>query len=398
MTDYKALNIELDQAIEISNARDRQVAFAAIWEKVKDGKDNAWALFIKGRMLMIMKKPPHFCIMYLYKAIELDPTLYQAMTTLGLMLRLGQKYPEALEIFKRAEDAVRDDEEATPTAKALCTTDLGGLLQVMGDYEAAEAAFRRALADDESYWPAQMSLAGLREKLGDLDDAMATLQKAVDQISEPSPESGYSKDELQCVFATGVLRTRRNEWRQALDLFSRAWKLHPDKWNILCKIIQCHAALKNVAERNENIRQLYRLALSGKVPSDKYCREQISTPHGTILVFEMFKLSYDKGHPVVFMQWEKEQTNKELPHMVSMGSNEAVNEIQRESGQLPPNYRLYHIDAHGGINGTHSALHFVASARKPTYDEVRQIMLDGMIGKAEPVETAPQEAPVKQLN
>ena len=396
MTDYKALNIELDRAAAVSNVRERQVALGAIWEKVKDEKDDAWGLFIKGRMLMILKKPPHFCIMYLYKAIELDPKLHQAMSTIGLLLRLSQKYPEALEILLRAEDTVREDDEATPTARATCSTDLGGLYQVMGDNEAAEAAFRRAMTDDNKYLQAPMSLAILQEKLGKLDDAMTTLQNVIDPILEYQPENGYAKYELQCLFAAGVLRMRREEWQQALDIFSQAWKLHPDKWNILCKVIQCHAALKENVERDKNIRQLYGLALSGKISTDKYCREQIPTPHGTVLAFEMFLTAYEKGLPVIFMQWEKDQSNKELPQMVSMGSNEAINKIQRENGQLPENYRLYHVDAHG-TNGSH-ALRFVASLKRPKYDDVRQLMLDGMLGIAKPVKTAPQEAPIKELN
>jgi hypothetical protein len=243
-----------------------------------------------------------------------------------------------------------------------------------------------------------MSLAVLQEKMGDVDDAMETLQTAVCEINEPvSIEKGYSKDELQCLFATGVLRARRNEWDMALDIYSRAWKYHSDKWNLLCKIIQCHAALNNIAERNEHIRTLYKLALSGKIPSDKYCREQISTRKGTILAFEMFILAYDKGLPIIFMQWEKEQPNTELPRMVSFGSNETINQIERENGHLPENYRLYHVDAHA-IDGSHSALQFLAAPKKPTYDDMRQIMLDGMLGRAKPVETAPQERLPKELN
>jgi tetratricopeptide (TPR) repeat protein len=411
MTDFRALNTALDQLSELNDPREKQKALGSIWEKVKEEKHDAWGIYVKGRILMMLQKPPHFCVMYFYKAIEIDPTLHQAMSTLGLLLRLLQKYPEALAILRRADETVRrsavenDDDVngggahgTTSTDKARCATDLGCILQVMGDQEAAEKAFRRAMDDDNTYLPAHMSLAVLQEKMGDLDASIQTLQSAVDGIPEPATtKKGYTKDELQCLFATGVLYSRRDEWQRALDIYERAWKYHTDKWNILCKIIQCHAALKNIPERNDCIRKLYSMALSGKIPSDKYCREQILTPQGTILVFEMFMLAYDKGLPIVFMQWEKEQPNKDLPRMVSMGSNEAINQIERDNGQLPEKYRLYHVDAHA-TDGSHSALQFLASPQKPTYDEVRQIMLDGMLGIAKPVPTAPQEQPLKEWN
>jgi len=79
----------------------------------------------------------------------------------------------------------------------------------------------------------------------------------------------------------------------------------------------------------------------------------------------------------LFMQWEKTPPLNS-PHMVSFGSNENINQIQREAGQVPEDYRLYHIDAHGP-KGAHCALEFILSPKKPPYDKVRQTMLDGML-------------------
>uniref|UniRef100_A0A7S3P7M3 Tetratricopeptide repeat protein n=1 Tax=Amphora coffeiformis TaxID=265554 RepID=A0A7S3P7M3_9STRA len=376
-SDFRALNAELDRVVAYTDPVKRKQALASIWENVRDEKDDAWGMYLKGRMLMILGKPPPFCLMYLQKAIQMDPKLHQAMTTVGLLLRLAKQLPDALTMLRRAEDTAREDREASNFVKAACAADLGGLLQVMGDNEAAEEAFRRALAEDADCWPAYTSLAVLHEKNDSIEEAMATLKDAIDRLPEPAAPSGYTKEQTQCLFAAGVLATRRNEWNEALSIFTKAYEANPVHWNILSKIIQCYAAMGNMEERDSTIRKLYILVMQGKVPSDRYCREQISTEHGNILVFEMFQLAYESGKPVLFMQWEK-TSPLNSPQMVSFGSNEGINRIQREAGQVPEGYRLYHIDAHG-LNGAHCALEFILAQKKPPYDRVRQTMLDGML-------------------
>lgn len=400
--DFKALYGELDEVVQITDPAARQHALGAIWDQVKDEKDNAWAVYLKGRILMMLGKPAHFCIMYLHKSIQMDPTLYPAMTTTGLLLRLAKKYDDAIDMLKRAEETARNHSEATASTKAACATDLGSLLQATGDVDAAKEAFQRALDDDDKYWPAYSALAVTQEKEGSLDEAMATLKGAVEKMPEPVEGTSYTKEQLQCLFAAGVLHTRRDEWAAALTIFARAWKANPDEWNVLSKIIQCHAALGNIEERNTHIRHIYALKMRNKVPADRYCREQISTEYGNILAFEIFMLAYDKGLPVLFMQWEKPPSGRsDLPQMVSFGSNERLNQVRRNAGQLPENYRLYHIDAHGS-KGEHTPLEFIMADTKPSYDYVRQKMLDGMLGKAEPVEPVsaqvPDENPMPDLN
>ena len=389
-SDFRSLHAELDRVVAYTDPVKRKQALAAIWENVRDEKDDAWGMYLKGRMLMMLGKPPAFCLMYLQQAIKMDPKLYQAMTTVGLLLRLAKQLPDALTTLRRAEKTAREDEEASDSVKAACAADVGGLLQVMGDNEAAEEAFRRALADDADCWPAYTSLAILHEKKGSMEEAMATLKDAIDRLPKPEGGTGYTKEQTQCLFAAGVLATRRNEWNEALSIFTKAFEANPEQWNILSKIIQCHAALGNKEERDSTIRELYILVMQGKVPADRYCREQISTEHGNILAFEMFQLAYESGKPVLFLQWEKTPP-VHLPQMVSFGSNEGINQIQQEAGEVPEGYRLYHIDAHG-FKGEHCALEFILAQKKPPYDKVRQTMLDGML-QPMPVTAAGQALP-----
>lgn len=391
-TEYKALHTQLDRINDIKNPIQRKHALASIWEQVKDESDNAWGVYLKGRVLMVLGKPPPFCLMYLNKAIQIDPTLYQAMTTIGLLLRLIKQEVEAVDFMCRAEETARDN-GAEPAVVAELATDLGNLLQSLGNVEAAETSFRQATVDDATYWRAYTGFASVQEKQGKIDEAIATLQEGMDRMPKlvTIREGGYTKDQLQCLFAAAVLHARREEWKEALKIFDKAYMANPDEWNLLCKVIQCHQALGNQEERNEHIRTLYRMATSGKVPTNKYCREQISTEHGTVLTFELFQLAYEKGLPVLYMQWEKVQENPQLPQMVSFGSHENLNEQRRLTGLLPDGHRVYHIDAHGA-RGEHGVIEYIMSDKKPTYDQVRQTMLDAIVGKAQPLKETPPEA------
>lgn len=99
------------------------------------------------------------------RAIQLDPTLANALTNLGNLMFKRERLLEAEELYRRALKLDSDQPEAH--------YNLGFLLFERREIPSAMESFRRALASDPSFADAHFNLAMTLQELGELEEARA---------------------------------------------------------------------------------------------------------------------------------------------------------------------------------------------------------------------------------
>jgi tetratricopeptide (TPR) repeat protein len=139
----------------------------------------------------------------------------EVQSALGDALRMAEHFPEAAEAYGRAIDLI---EEPVAAHWVLYYT-RGIANERAGNWEAAEADFRRAL-ELEPDQPLVLNYLGysLVEKHQKLDEALAMIEKAV----RSEPEDGYITDSLGWVFY------RLGRYEEAVQPMLRAVELTPD--------------------------------------------------------------------------------------------------------------------------------------------------------------------------
>lgn len=435
--DFRALNRELDAQENGGDAttrttttpQERHQQLQEYWKLVQDHPNDAYALLLKARILLLLRKPPQYALGTLQRAMSVDGTCFAAMTQAGLLLRLTNRPHEALRLLLRAEEVARESYETgrathnvdavnatTGRHVATCAADVASLLQHLGNVEGAQAALERARAADDTYLPIYRALAGLYQKQKWHERAHQSLQQGIDQCTigrgmgqKRSAAANTKAERLAFLLHAGTLYGRWNEWKKALPVLQQALDMTSandeaqQQWHILSKQIQAHQALHDREARDEVIAKLYALHKAGKVPSQKYCREMIASSAGFILAWEWFEESYEFGKALLAMKWEQappqtkintddndDDAEQPLPIVVSLGSYEETNQMDRQMGKLQADQRLYHVDKYGA-NGSHGTLAMLRASQRPTYDMIRPLLLAGMVNQ----DQAPQ---LKALN
>ena len=404
---YKNLNDALDRLLEAGEKRqmqpdDVQRGILLLWTKVQSEARNPYGLLVKGRLEMYQGGLEE-ALVTLRQAIAIDANLHPAMTIAGLLLMKAGKKEKALAMMKQAEQAAVEQgaDEETLTK---CLLDVALAQQhIPALREAAEATIRSAVAIHPSVLEGHLRLAGLLSDQGRNEEeieclslalAGATVQVANDDEGTTTNGVVVSSKHDNILLGVGVQLGKQQKWDVALKACTLANEAHVAgvqdekesmEWFFIAKIVQCHQALGNIEHRNAKLGELYRLHQEDKVPSDRFCREQIQTQHGNIMAFEFFRQSGKFGEFLIKMKWEggppvAGAKEPELNHIVTLGSYDQTTNISRELGKTLSTHRIYHIDTYHA-NGEHKTLKMFDSDKRPSYDQVRNIMLGGMVGQ-----------------
>ncbi len=183
-------------------------------------------------------------------AIALDPTLSDANILLGYVSMEYKKYDEAIEYFSAAIDSDKENyieiqmqianvqesagfyDEAIETLKEVSDredsievqTQIGDISRNNDDYKAALKAYNKAISmieegKDEEYWGLFYSRGISQERLGQWDDAEASLQKAL----KFEPNHPYILNYLGYSWAD-----KGKNLDEALDMIIKAVNLRPN--------------------------------------------------------------------------------------------------------------------------------------------------------------------------
>jgi tetratricopeptide (TPR) repeat protein len=173
----------------------------------------------------------------------------------------------------------------------------------------------------------------------------------------------------------------RNE--AALAGFTAAAALRPEDWRIRAKLVQTHQALGNAKDRDRQRAAVFDLHKKGRVEAEFYCREQFAAGGMRVMVFEYFEL---KGELAVRYSFQviDPKTDK-AAYRISLGSYEKTTQIGRETGAIPKDGRMFHLDRYGP-GPVHATLGMYRS--EPSYEETRKSVTAAIEGKLKPLSSS----------
>ena len=211
----------------------------------------------------------------------------------------------------------------------------------------------------------------LRFQAGDQEAAEQLLRRAVE--IDPGYYNGW--------FNLGQFTQGRNQPADALALFQKAAALKPGELAPRAKIVQCLQALGRLSERDKAREDVFTVYAAGKTREAVFCRDLFESGSKKITVVEFFEPSGVRAVRYAFTVADK--SGQKAAETVSLGSYEAVTILARQKRQIGPGERMYHVDRY--FPGGHAV--YAMFKKEPTYDEVRQIVLEMLEGKRQPLAT-----------
>jgi len=120
----------------------------------------------------------------LQEAYDADDTIAELAKRLGFVLAQMQQYEEALTLYNRALEL--DEEDVTHLA-------IASVQKSLGNFEAAERHYERAIALDDRYEVSYFNYANLLVDMGKKDEAIKMYEKAL----EITPDLEAAQEELE---------------------------------------------------------------------------------------------------------------------------------------------------------------------------------------------------------
>lgn len=183
------------------------------------------------------------------KAIELDPTQWEAYNNLGVILAAHNQIDEALKLYRKAlehdpgntlahnnlglalarkgelDDAIREFRTAAEAGHVEAICNLGNALLSLRRVDEALAQYRKAIEKDPTSLMAHNNLALVLEERGDWAGAVTHLR----ELSKNAPQDFAVMDRLAWILATAPEAGARNG-EEALMLARRVvYNVHPEK-------------------------------------------------------------------------------------------------------------------------------------------------------------------------
>lgn len=175
---------------------------------------------------------------------------------------------------------------------------------------------------------------------------------------------------------------------KALTYWQRYYKLRPEDWRALPKLIQTYQALGRIRERDIWLNTLFELRQSAQGDEWKerpyFCREQFLVNGRLIMAFQYFE---PVGERMKFYFFSVVGDDGKEQFYISLGSYDFTNKASREMGLLKENQRAYHLDGYYA-NGGHKTFGFLHRAKTPAYDEIRPVVVKILKGEIRPVSSS----------
>jgi tetratricopeptide (TPR) repeat protein len=157
----------------------------------------------------------------------------------------------------------------------------------------------------------------------------------------------------------------------------------PNDWRAYAKLIQTHQALGDMAARDKERKALFELrrqAVEGSElrRAEQYCREQAKVGAQKLLAFEVFE---PRGERAIYYFAAILNASGKEDFRISLGSYEFTNRVAHETGNLPKDKRLYHLDRYDSVGHTTFAFYEF----QPTYEQFSVGVQGILSGTARPL-------------
>jgi len=243
-------------------------------------------------------------------------------------------------------------------------------LQLLKRAEEAQQYYEKAIKIDPTAFKPYSLLGSLLLTRGKTEEGLQYLETALTHIQTVTSEH------INCIANVGITHFLKKNFTKAEEVFLKG--VHLDH-TLLPKIIQCYSAQNKIAERDNAIEELYKLKREGKITQPQFCREQVFSPGGTIIISEYFDFSGAFGACKYLFLWENHRQmapvqNNQIPFRVSVGSYDLTNSF----AQLPPPQRIWHLDAYY-LNNSHATIDLMTLTETPKYDTIRNKCIQALI-------------------
>jgi tetratricopeptide (TPR) repeat protein len=200
------------------------------------------------------------------------------------------------------------------------------------------------------------------------DDALAMYQKALD----------INTMYLPALTSMGALQESHQAWAKAIETYAKAAAIAPNDFRLLAKLVQLNEAAGNLQARDSARDKVFALNKAGKIDAASYCRQQFPDGQHTVMVFEYFEL---KGPMAVRYAFNFVNADgKTIVKRISLGSYDDATALARQSGQIKPDQRLFHVDVY--TDTTHEQLG--TFTQEPTYEQTRNLVKQYSAGTLTP--------------
>ncbi len=201
-------------------------------------------------------------------------------------------------------------------------------------------------------------------------EAIASFERAI--AIDPNDAVSWSN--------LGQSHQNRREPAEALKAFSEAARLRPDEWRVQAKLVQCYAALNDVAARDAAIAGVRKLNDQGKVKADYFCRDQFDHAGVSVMAFESFKLT---GEQLVKYAFRILDETGQTQYRISLGSYDS--KVAREPVEASSGQRVWHLD---GFYANDETRTYAMMNAEPTFDQVKSMIIDILDGKLKEISTS----------
>lgn len=222
-------------------------------------------------------------------------------------------------------------------------------------------------------------------------DPEATFQRAITLLE--SQKYAEAVPLLKEVFAAypnnqavlwnlGIAAAEVGDDNLALETWNKYRANFPKDGKVLAKLIQTYQSLGRSADRDGERSTL--IAFRTSLPRNErdafsqYCREQFRVKGQKIMAFEIFEPA---GPNRMYYRFSVLDSAGQEVSTFSLGSYDSTTQIARELREIPAEGRVYHVDKYA--SGSHATYGLFNSL--PTYDTVRQIVVNALLEKTQPM-------------
>jgi tetratricopeptide (TPR) repeat protein len=336
-------------------------AIASRSKAVEDDPDNPLALYELARVLYERRRDP-VAKTTLEKALAITPDDPDLISFRGLMHHHDDESAEAEEKFKLAVQK--------SGGKSKYRYELARFYWACKRTEEAKSTLGKVIEDDPKWSMARIDLAAILFETGDRQAAIELAEEGL-RLNEEDVEL---RDSL------GQMLQIADRSREAYDVYCQVIDRDPKHFRAASKLVQLASQLGLATEREAHLERIRNIYSEGDAPIEYFCREQFVVGDRRVFAFEYFR---PRGERMIFYRFDvSNKTGETVILRLSLGSYDATTQVARETKQIGPDERMYHIDGHVGRE--HSTYDLIPK-NLPSYDETRKIVVEILDGSREPI-------------